>query len=113
LGGVGVFAIRDIPKGTYVFEPDDDDMVWIDKSVADGLPSPLRKMYEDFPVLRDGEFGCPSNFNRMTIAWHVNASKQPNLKCDPNYKFYASRDINAEEELTADYDEYSDAVSQA
>jgi hypothetical protein len=109
--GVGVFAIRDIPKGTYVFEPDDDEMAWIDKSVADALPGSLREMYEDFPVLRNGKYGCPPHFNRMTIAWYVNSSKTPNLKCDADYRFYASRDIKADEELTADYDEYSDPVS--
>ena len=47
------------------------------------------------------------------IAWYVNTSKQPDLQRDPDYKFYARRDIKADEELTADYDEYGDPVSQA
>jgi hypothetical protein len=88
-------------------------MVWIDKSVTDALPDPLRKMYEDFPVFRGGKYGCPPHFNRLTLAWYVNESKQPNLKCDPDYKFYAIRDIGIDEELTADYSEYSEPVPRA
>ncbi len=46
------------------------------------------------------------SFNKLTVAWYLNESKTPNVGCDKNFKFYAATDINAGDELTADYDEY-------
>ena len=31
LHGIGVFAIKGIPKGTYVFQDENEEMVWISK----------------------------------------------------------------------------------
>ena len=108
-GGVGVIAIRDIEEGTYLFEPDDDDMVWIESGVVRALPAELQKLYDDFAVIRVTRYGCPNCFNRLTVSWYLNSSKTPNVACDADYKFYALRPIAAGEELTADYDAYSDA----
>jgi SET domain-containing protein len=106
--GVGVIAIRDIPKGTSVFTEDDDDIVWIDKKEIVDLPPPLRKFYDDFCIVKRDKYGCPKNFNKLTIAWYLNSSDKPNVAADENYRFYALRDIKAGEELTADYSTYSD-----
>lgn len=108
-GGIGVMAIRDIKEGTSVFEPDDDDMVWVESGVVGALPAQLRKLYDDFAVIHDHRYGCPRSFNKLTIAWYLNSSKNPNVASDADYKFYAVRDIAQGEELTADYDTYSNA----
>ena len=106
--GVGVFAIIDIPKGKYVFEPDDDALVSINASQAESLPAPIRKLYEDFCVLEDDIYACPSSLNLLTPSWFLNTSKHPNMAADSSLRFYALRDIAAGEELTADYEAYSE-----
>jgi len=42
--GVGVYAIRDIPKGTYVFGGDEDEMVWVKASSTKRLDKEIRKL---------------------------------------------------------------------
>lgn len=108
LAGVGVFAIKDIPKGTYIFEPDDEELLSVRKDIVDRLDSELRRLYEDFCVLNGDTYQCPSTFNKLTPSWYLNSSEQPNVAADDSLKFYAIRDIKAGEELTADYSTYSD-----
>ena len=108
IAGVGVFAIRDITSGTYVFEPDDDALAPVEEGQVEALEPELRKLYEDFCVLTDGIYKCPRNFNRLTPSWFLNDSKQPNLAADLDLRFYALRDIKQGEELTSDYDTYSE-----
>jgi hypothetical protein len=111
--GVGVFAIRPIPKGTALFENDNEEMVWIlEKDRPTGSPE-LRKLYEDFAVVRAGRYGCPPSFNRLTMAWFLNEPKRgdrPNVGCDAqSYDFFALRNIKTGEELTVDYSKYSES----
>jgi SET domain-containing protein len=106
--GIGVFAIRDIPKGTYVFSGDNDEMVWVKASGTNHLEKEVKKLYRDFCVSRDGKYGCPKNFNLLTPAWYLNHSKKPNMTADKNYDFYSTRRIKKGEELTVDYETYND-----
>lgn len=105
--GVGVFAIQSIPRGTKIFRPDPTDIVWIDRNALQRLPSDVRELYEDFCIVRNGQLGCPSNFNAMTPSWYLNHSDQPNVVCDDHFEFVASRDIRKGEELTVDYETYN------
>jgi SET domain-containing protein len=105
--GVGVKAIRPIKKGTYIFYGDDDKIHWIKKSALRGLPKELMKLYKDFCIEKGAWYGCPGNFNKMTPAWYLNHSANPNVACDKGYRFYALRDIKKNEELTVDYRTYS------
>jgi SET domain len=109
--GVGVFAIKMIPKGTYVFEPDDDDLVLVDMSETIVLPSSIRRLYEDFCVLKNGVYQCPTTFNKLTPSWYLNHSDTPNVRADESLKFLALRDIEEGEELTANYSSYSENLS--
>jgi hypothetical protein len=113
-GGVGVFAITDIKKDTHLFHGDNEEMSWIKESDFKQTPVTIRRLYRDFSVFKkeSGLFGCPSNFNRLTISWYLNKPKRghkPNVYCN-NYDFYAARKIKAGEELTADYSKYSDPM---
>ncbi|MGO8731437.1 MAG: FRG domain-containing protein [Terriglobia bacterium] len=110
-GGVGVFAIKKIPKNANCFPGDNDEMLWMKKTEVPRRPKQVRKLYEDFAVFRKGRCGCPPNFDRLTPAWYVNESKTPNVFCDENYDFIALRQIQPGEELTADYSKYSDPPS--
>ncbi len=111
--GVGVFAIADIPKGQYIFEPDDSATVLVPSEETKALPEKLRQLYEDFCVLRDGVYECPANFNGLTPSWYLNSSSDPNVAVDSSLKFYAIRDIREGEELTADYSTYSENESNS
>jgi len=106
--GIGVFAIRRIPKGTYIFPDDDEELLWIDKHMLGRLGSEERKLYEDFCIIKDDLYGCPRSFNNLTPAWYLNESATPNIACDNAYRFFAVRDIEKGEELTVDYETYSD-----
>ncbi len=107
--GVGVFAIRDIPKDTYIFTGDNSKMVWVDKSVVETQEVEIRKLYDDFCIIKGNKYYCPDNFNNMNVGWYLNGSKEnPSVRCDDNYDFYALRDIKKGEELTVDYSMFSD-----
>ena len=105
---MGVFAIRNIRKGTKLFFDDLDEMVWVEQSKVGRQPKEVRRLYEDFSVLKDGRFGCPRNFNRLTMAWYLNESGEPNVRCVGAYDFEALKSIKQGEELTVDYSTYSD-----
>jgi SET domain-containing protein len=106
--GVGVFAIKRISKGDLIFPDDDGEMTWVNKKLIDKLPAAIKRLYIDFCVYEGDRVLCPSSFNRMTISWFLNHSDNPNVACDENYCFTALRDIEVDEELTANYKEYSD-----
>ncbi len=106
--GVGVIAIRDIPKGTLVFAPDDDTTARVPAARITGLSSELHKLYTDFCTLEDNVYTCPISFNRLTVAWYLNDSETPNVEADESLRFRASRDIQAGEELFARYSDYSE-----
>jgi hypothetical protein len=71
-------------------------------------------LYRDFSIFNkeSATFGCPTNFNRLTISWYLNQPKPgdpPNVYCK-SYNFYALRKIEVGEELTVDYSKYSDQM---
>jgi hypothetical protein len=108
--GVGVFAIKKIKKGTRLFSEDLDEMRWVN---VNDLPrqKQLRQFYEDFAIWKNGRCGCPAHFHRLTMSWYLNdppAGQKPNVECDDNYEFKASRDIKRGDELTVDSNTYSD-----
>jgi hypothetical protein len=105
---LGVFAIVPIKKGTEIFPGDIDEMVWVDKKTLPKWPKEILKLYEDFAVIKDNRYGCPTTFNRLTMSWYINHSDTPNVYCDDNYIFIALKNIKRGEELTADYSAYND-----
>ena len=111
-GGVGVFAICKIKKETLLFEGDNEEMLWVEGAHLPKTPDEIRKLYEDFPVIKGGRYGCPPTFNRLTVAWYLNEPRRgerPNVGCKDSYDFFSLRDINAGEELTVDYSTYSES----
>jgi len=45
----------------------------------------------------------PANFGAMAVGWYLNHSDSPNAHHDAGYKYFASRDIAAGEEITINY----------
>jgi uncharacterized protein len=109
--GVGVFAIKNIPKRTYVFADDDESIVWVEKKRIKHLPKAVRDLYDDFCIIKGNKYGCPKNFDSPTPAWYLNHSSNPSVTADKRVKFYALRDIKKGEELTVDYRTYSEMPS--
>lgn len=95
-----------------LFSDDNSKMVWIDARQVQKQPREIRRLYEDFAVLKGERYGSPRSFNQMTMAWYLNRpnnGQSANVRCDPEtYEFYAKRDIALGEELTVDYDEFSE-----
>jgi hypothetical protein len=107
--GVGVFAIKDIPSGTNVFADDPSELIWIEVDKLKNLDPQIKMLYNDFCVLKNGKYGCPSNFNLLTVGWYLNESKEnPNVNATKNYDFIALRDIKEGEELLSNYSTYSE-----
>ncbi len=107
--GIGVFAIRDIPRGLDPFLGDYNGTVLVPQAVVEGIGDPeVRGIYLAFCPLVDGKYLAPVDFNRMTIAWYMNHSDQPNVVSDHDVNFVAARVIRMGEELTVDYRTFSD-----
>ena len=111
--GIGVFAIRPIPKGTDMFANDRVPLTWIGRAELDSSrPSDAeRALYDDFGIRRGDAIGCPANFNNLTPGWYLNEpppGEAPNVAADSNFAFTALRDIEEGEELTIDYSGFSE-----
>ena len=107
--GVGVFAIRDIPRGINPFYADECDTVLVPlEQVHDIRDADLRSIYFDFCPLLNGEFLAPANFNLMSVGWYMNHSDQPNVISDGDIIFSTAQQVGKGEELTIDYTTFSD-----
>lgn len=114
--GVGVIAVRDIPKGKNPFLGIKNskyhkftlkELKKIDKGVL--------KMIEDFFVIeKDQTVNITENaLNGMDISFFVNNSDKPNLKIfddgkNDSYCFKTIKKVKKGEELTFSYLEYED-----
>jgi len=118
--GIGIFAIRDIPKGKNPFvgiknskyhEFKMQELKKLDKEIL--------KMIEDFFVIeKDGTVNITENaLNGMDISFFLNHSKNPNLKIyddgkNDSYCFKATRKIAKGQELTIAYEDYDENYKQ-
>ncbi len=112
--GIGVFAIKPIPRGTNIFATDQVNLVWVERAALEAAdPTPAeRRLYHDFGIAEGDRIGCPVNFNNLTPGWYLNeppAGSMPNVAVESGLLFIARRDIAEGEELTLRYTEFSDA----
>ena len=102
--GIGVFAIRDIPRGVKIFAGENEETVWVSRKQVEKLAPELRRLYEDFCILDGDEYGAPKTFNNLSVGWYLNHKAQgANVRCNRNYDFVSKRLIRKGEELTTDY----------
>jgi uncharacterized protein len=107
--GVGLFAIRGIPKNTKLFIGDIGNTVKILVSDVDKIDdAEVRRMYIDFCPVIGNYFVAPSDFNQMTMSWYLNHSDEPNVTVVAELQFVTLRFVSLGEELTTDYTTYSD-----
>jgi len=114
--GVGVFAIRRIPKGAYpLVSIRDVPVIPIpEKEILNNkkIPGAVKTMVRAFYARQNGNLCFPAHsFNQIDISYFLNHSKHPNLEATDvgdDILFRAIRTIRPGEELTADYSTYSD-----
>jgi hypothetical protein len=106
--GVGVLAIRDIPRGTELFRGEDERVVWVRLAAIRRLPPELRRLYTDFGMAWGKRIGVPRTLNMLSVGWYLNHSARPNTEADEDGRFHTLRRIRKGEELTADYRTFSE-----
>jgi SET domain-containing protein len=111
--GIGVFALRDIPKGCRnMFSKPNDEEKWItiSKAEVDNLPGHSKALIENYCLYDDENYFVPDHgFKKMDLVNFLNHSNSPNIiSINEGDFFEAIRDIRAGEELLIDYGELVD-----
>lgn len=104
--GIGVFAIRAIPKGTHPLQTmSSPKEIKFTRKEIDQLPKSVREQIKIFCYCYKDKVRVSSmGLNTMDIAFYLNHSKKPNLRMKKNGDFETLRNIRAGEELMMDYD---------
>lgn len=113
LHGVGVFAIRRIPKGINPFKlPLVTELVGLTPTDLRTLPAGTRQMIRQYAVNDGGRYFLSTlGFNLLELEYFVNHSDKPNLVFDEESGSYrTARVIRIGEELTGDYNHYAPAM---
>jgi hypothetical protein len=109
--GIGVFAVRDIPKGKNPFNTIPKysafGYVRITEDELDALPSKLSEAIGALFLPTDGVMHIPNHgLNVIRLNSYLNHSAKPNMRTRDGYDFVAMRKILVGEELTVDYRTY-------
>jgi SET domain-containing protein len=104
--GIGVFAIRRIPKGIDpLVSRVKHREVRLSHEQVDTLPRAIRKTLSMFCYYDEQGFLVPSSgLNVVEMAIYLNHDKQPNLRMQDDGSFKSLKSIRKGEELTMDYD---------
>lgn len=109
--GVGVIAIRNISKGVNPF-PGVHRVKWhgLEKRELAHLPPKIVKLLYGFFAIQGKKLWIPeSGLTGMDMSFYMNTSKKPNVRIlGDGDKFRTMRKIKAGEELTVDYDTFSE-----
>jgi len=112
--GVGVFAIRAIPKWTDPFKHCDQwgDVIELTEAELAAAPAPeeAKRMLRDFCALQEGVYHVPDyGIDAIDKSFYLNHSDTPNMTTkDGGESFVAARKIKAGEELTVSYNLFSE-----
>jgi len=113
--GVGVFAIRGIPKGADPFRGcDDSRYVKIREEELRGIDAEVLKAFKDAFVFADGVWYASSKgLQSRDISYYMNHSDNPNMVAENHgERFVADRLIEKGEELLVDYNTYDDLTEK-
>jgi hypothetical protein len=109
--GVGVFAVRKIPKGINPFA-DAADTKWKKVPLEDirDIHPGIMKMIDDFGVKEGNYIWIPeAGFNNLGPSYYLNHSKSPNMAAMGGGDWFITlREIEEGEELTVDYGTYDE-----
>ena len=104
--GIGVFAIRDIPKGTQdIFSQGIGDWIEVSKEEVEALPKHSRDLVENHCLFDEKSYFIPDyGFKLVDLVIYLNHSDRPNVvSINDGERFEAIRDISCGEELFVDY----------
>ena len=109
--GIGVFAVRDIPRGRNPFNTipkyANFGYVRITEDELNALPSKLSEAVRALFIPTDGVMHIPNyGLNVIRLNSYLNHSAKPNMRTGDGYDFVAMRKILVGEELTVDYRKY-------
>lgn len=113
IAGVGVFAIRDIPKGCramFSAPGRDSDWLTVPRAEIDALPTHARQVVENYCLFDEASYFVPARgFKELDVSLFLNHSDVPNVvSIEDGAYFEAVRDIAVGEELLVDYGEIVD-----
>ena len=120
INGVGVFAIKDIPKKTNPFYLTDNKSInhkykKILKKDLKNVDIEVKKIIDDFFYKEDDDsYYIPLlGLNSLDISFYMNHSIKPNIEIVKSYNydtliFKTNKKIKKNEELLINYDNYSD-----
>jgi SET domain-containing protein len=106
LHGIGVFAIRDIPKGTRdMFSQGVGEWIKLTIAEVEALPKHSRDLVENHCLFDEDFYYVPDyGFKVVDLVIYLNHSDTPNvISVNDGEYFEAIRDIAAGEELLVDY----------
>ena len=111
--GIGVFAIRDIPKGKNIFKTFlTYHLTPVSVDVIEGntrIDGAVKQFAHDvFPEHNGYIYLYRHGLNAVDIGFFLNHSKKANVFMDDMGFCYAARDIKKGQELFADYEQYSE-----
>lgn len=112
--GIGVFAIRDIPKGCRsIFSKGTGGWVRLSFEEVEQLPAHSRNLVETYCLYDETHYFVPDyGFKLMDLALYLNHSSTPNIaSVNEGEEFEALRDIQEGEELLVDYGSIADGLS--
>jgi SET domain-containing protein len=109
--GIGVFAVRDIPKGRNPFRmiPKYGNIGYtrITEDELNALPPKLSELIRELFIPTDGKMHVPNHgMNMINLNCYLNHSATPNMRTRNGYDFVALRKVSVGEELTVDYQTY-------
>lgn len=104
--GIGVFAVRDIPKGCRtIFSRHKDDWIRLPICDVEQLPDHSRELVETYCLYDQENYFVPSyGFKIMDMVNYLNHSSSPNVRSlNDGEVFEAMEDIAAGSELFVNY----------
>jgi SET domain-containing protein len=107
LDGIGVFAIRDIPKGCRtMFSKNIGEWIKIPKTEIELLPAHSKTLIETYCLYDDENYFVPDyGFKVMDLVNFLNHSDEPNIISINDGEFFeAIADIPAGQELLINYE---------
>lgn len=109
--GIGVFAIRDIPKGCRdMFSRESGEWIKVPIKEIDALPDASRDLVETYCVFDDDYYWVPDHgFKKVDLVNYLNHSDKPNVVSINDGEFFeAITDIPVGQELFVNYKEIVD-----
>lgn len=106
LHGIGVFAIRDIPKGTSdLFSQGVGEWIKLTVAEVEALPKHSKDLVENHCLFDENYYYVPDyGFKLVDLVIYLNHSDKPNVISINDGEFFeATRDIAEGEELLVDY----------